>query len=122
MPKKRTRRTATRRRAAVKVRTPERRGHGPLYPSDARITVLVEENPHRVGSGRYRRWSKYRTGMTVAEALKAGLNRANLRWSVLDGHISISWFEGERLLTAEGASRGVQRGHRLGSAAGGPRA
>ena len=90
MPKKRTRRTATRRRPAAKTRTsPDRRGRGPLYASDATITVLVEENPHRVGSGRYRRWSKYRTGMTVAEALKAGLNRANLRWSVLDGHISI---------------------------------
>ena len=53
------------------------------------ITVLVEESPHRVGSDRYKRWPKYPTGMTVAEALKAGFNYANLRFSVADGHIAI---------------------------------
>jgi hypothetical protein len=65
------------------------RGRTPLYADDFQIKVLVSENPHRAGSGRYARWHLYRDGMTVKEAIEAGLNSSNLRFSVLDGHIAI---------------------------------
>lgn len=56
---------------------------------NARIKLLVKENPHREGTGRYARWKKYKENMTVGAALKAGLNRNNIRFSVEDGHIKI---------------------------------
>jgi hypothetical protein len=55
----------------------------------AKIKILVKENPHREGTGRFDRWRKYKEGMTVGQALKAGLKPANLHYSVADGHIKI---------------------------------
>jgi len=66
------------------------RGPKPKFAADAKIKLLVKENPHNEGSGRYKRWLKYKDGMTVAEAIKAGLKYVNLRYSVSDGHIKIS--------------------------------
>jgi hypothetical protein len=54
-----------------------------------RIHLLVKDNPHREGSGRFKRWRLYREGMSVGDALKAGLNSGNLYHSVKDGHIKI---------------------------------
>lgn len=64
------------------------KGNGKISDDD-KIKLLVEENPHRQGSGRYKRWSKYKDGMTVAAAIKAGLNLGNIHHSVEDGHIKI---------------------------------
>jgi hypothetical protein len=65
------------------------RGRAPNYAADAKIKLLVKDNPHRAGTGRFKRWPKYKSGMTVSEAIKAGLTYQNLRFSVLDGHIAI---------------------------------
>ena len=66
-----------------------RRGRQPLFANTAKIRVLVRGNPHRTGTDRFRRWGNYQNGMTVAKALEAGFNYANLRFSVADGHIAI---------------------------------
>jgi hypothetical protein len=56
---------------------------------DHKIKIISKENPHRAGTGRFKRWPKYKEGMTVAAALKAGFSPINLRYSVADGHIKI---------------------------------
>lgn len=72
-----------------KAKKEGKRGRAPLYPEDAKIKLLVKENPHRPKTGRYDRWKHYKDGMTVAEAYKRGLEPVNLRYSVLDKHIQI---------------------------------
>lgn len=47
---------------------------------DAKITVLVKENPKREGSGAYERFALYKTGMTVAKALEVGVTAADLAY------------------------------------------
>jgi outer membrane biosynthesis protein TonB len=64
-------------------------GRASSFAPTAKIKLLVKENPHRAGSSRAKRWPKYKSGMTVAEALKAGFNFGNLHHSVADGHIKI---------------------------------
>jgi hypothetical protein len=54
-----------------------------------KIKILVKENPHREGTGRFKRWEHYKDGMTVGQALKAGLKPVNIHYSVADGHIKI---------------------------------
>lgn len=53
------------------------------------IKIIAKENPHRTGSGRFNRWKKYKEGMTVGQALKAGLNAGNIHHSIEDGHIKL---------------------------------
>jgi hypothetical protein len=53
-----------------------------------RITMLVQENPKRGASAE--RFALYKDGMTVAQALEAGVQRADLRWDLAHGWISIA--------------------------------
>ena len=46
----------------------------PFAPT-ATITVLVTENPKLKGSKAAKRFGKYKTGMSIADAIKAGLRR-----------------------------------------------
>lgn len=48
------------------------RGRSPMYPETGVIKVLVKENPHREGTIRDKAFKKVKSGMTVAEAIKAG--------------------------------------------------
>lgn len=57
---------------------------------EAKITVKAKENPKRKGSESYKRFEKYETGMTVAEALKKGVTSADLSYDSKHEHISIS--------------------------------
>jgi hypothetical protein len=75
--------------AKAKPANGETRGRKPNLDPDQKIKLLVDENPHRAGSGRHKRWPKYKDGMTVAQAIAAGLNYANIHYSVKDGHIKI---------------------------------
>jgi hypothetical protein len=76
--------------AAKKAETGARRGRPMKLNLDAKIKLLVSENPHKsVNSARHKRWKLYQEGMTVATALKAGLNTGNLRHSEEDGHIKL---------------------------------
>lgn len=68
---------------------PSKSANGRGFDPNAKIKLLVKENPYREGSGRYKRWQKIKDGMTVAAALKAGFAPVNLRYCVSDGHIKI---------------------------------
>ncbi len=65
------------------------KGRKSKYAPTDKIKLLVKDNPHRAGTGRFKRWSKYKNGMTVQAALDAGLELVNIHYSELDGHISV---------------------------------
>lgn len=65
-------------RAGQAARQPSpRRGLG--LDLDAAITVLAASNPKRPGSKSHARFALYRTGMSVREAMEAGVTKADLR-------------------------------------------
>ena len=66
------------------------KGRPPRFASDAKIKLLIDKNPHREGSNRFKHWSLYRDGMTVEEAIASGLNYGDLRHGVADKHIAIT--------------------------------
>lgn len=45
-----------------------------------KVTGLPKENPHRKGSGDFKRFAKLENGMTVAQALEAGVARSYLKY------------------------------------------
>lgn len=67
---------------AVKHATPHRKAkvvH--TGPSDLRVIVAVRRpNPKRAGSESAARYNKYKIGMTVEEALIAGLTTGDIEW------------------------------------------
>lgn len=73
------------------VRKASSNGTRERYTEDMKIKVLAKENPRRPGTGRFNRFNKYRTGMTVGEVLKKiGGNRSGLRRDVEEGLIRVS--------------------------------
>ena len=64
-------------------------GRAPTLADDAKITLLVKENPKREGCAAYERFNAYFTVKTVAQALAAGLTRKDLAWDIAHGHISV---------------------------------
>lgn len=58
------------------------------FDKEAKITVLVKENPKRKGSLSAKRFSNYKTGMTVAEAIEKGLG-PDLAWDISHGFIKV---------------------------------
>lgn len=63
---------APREASAPRPRTPTR--------TDPRIIVSVLPNPKRVGSESHARYELYRVGMTVTEAIAAGVRPADIAW------------------------------------------
>lgn len=61
----------------------------PKLADDKKIRVLVKENPKRKGTAGAKRFALYRSGMTVAAALKAGVTRADLNWDTEHKFIEI---------------------------------
>lgn len=59
-----------------------------LYPKDAKVTVLVKENPKR-GASRDR-FEGYTGSATVGEALAKGVTYADIAWDVGHGLISVA--------------------------------
>lgn len=64
-------------------------GRAPTLADEAKITLLVKENPKREGCAAYERFNAYFTVKTVAQALAAGLTRKDLAWDIAHGHISV---------------------------------
>jgi len=52
---------------------------GEILASDE-IHLNTRENPHRSGTRLYKLWAKYRNGMTVKQALDAGIPLVNVRY------------------------------------------
>ena len=85
---------AAARKAAAAAKKPAKKGgrRGPAgtYADTAKITVVVTENPKKAGTASHTRFAVYKTGMTVAEFLKAGGKRADLDWDVSHKFVSIA--------------------------------
>jgi hypothetical protein len=61
-----------------------------LYPLDAKIKLLVKENPMRAASKVGKRFDDYRDGMTVKEALATSLTTQDLQRDERKKYISIA--------------------------------
>lgn len=59
----------------------ESRGRKPLFSDEGKIKILVKDNPHREGTVRDKAFKKIKSGMMVAEAVKAGVPRQQV-WSM----------------------------------------
>lgn len=66
------------------------RGRAAQYADTAVVTVLVDKNPKRPGSGAHDRFAAYKTGMTVAEVVAAGVRRDDINWDVKHGFVSVA--------------------------------
>jgi hypothetical protein len=63
------------------------RGRKPAIADTAKIKLLVKENPKRGTAAE--RFSLYKNGMTVGDALEAGMKRADINWDVGQGFIEV---------------------------------
>lgn len=59
-----------------------------LFPNDHIIKLVIDHNPKRGASAE--RFALYRSGMTVEDALKAGVRRADLKWDTQRNFIEIA--------------------------------
>lgn len=64
----------------------------PVQRTDPRKIVFVAPNPKKPGSASYDRFARYVAGMTVTEALAAGVSSADVKWDSERGFIK---FEGD---------------------------
>ena len=58
------------------------------YDRDARIQICVPKNPKREGSGGYKRFEIYKSGMRIRDFLKAGGKTIDLDWDRERGFIA----------------------------------
>jgi hypothetical protein len=65
----------------------------PTFADDV-IGGVRRENPWKEGTKGHGYYAKYRNGMTVAEAVKAGAPRGYIRWDVAHGFITLKKSEG----------------------------
>lgn len=72
-----------------KVPDDSNRGRKRRYADDQVITVLADKNPKREGSAAHDRFAKYRSGMTVAQAVAAGVTRGDLTFDADHSFIKI---------------------------------
>lgn len=59
------------------------------FGTDKDGNAYSAENSPKKGEGTKERWAKYRDGMTLSEALEAGLTRSNVRKDRRAGFITI---------------------------------
>lgn len=57
--------------------------------ADGLVITVLKGNPKRKGTSAYARYALYKTGQTVAEAIKAGVRRADLSWDARHGFVEI---------------------------------
>lgn len=69
--------------------TQARPGRKPEYADDDLIESMAAENPKKEGTKAHDRFSLYKKGMSVAEYITAGGNRADLSWDVEHKFITI---------------------------------
>lgn len=53
------------------------------------VIVAVVANPKRPGTASHTRFAAYKVGMTIAEAIKAGVTRADVRWDMARDFITL---------------------------------
>jgi hypothetical protein len=79
----------TKKAAAKKTKTKERKPRSGGLDDAGVIAVLVDKNPYRDGSNRFKQFAKIRKGMTVAKAVAAGCSRRALARAVRKKQISV---------------------------------
>lgn len=85
-----TKEKTTMRATERKAKTPAKKaGRKASIGDNDVIKVLATENPHRKGTKLYNYFAKYKTGMTVAAALKAKIPPKNIAYLKTLGHIKI---------------------------------
>ena len=67
----------------------KRPGRPSAFGMDQKITINAKENPHRPGTVLHQQFAKYKKGMTVKDALSAGVLLVNLHYLSGLGHIKI---------------------------------
>lgn len=68
----------------------KQRSRGPRgMDKTATINILVEANPKKPSSASYARFDLYQDGMSVAEALEAGITTADIKYDIAKGFISV---------------------------------
>lgn len=84
-------------KAAAPVAPVEEKAPAPRGPKGveltAKITMLVKENPKRVGSKSRDRFDGYKDGMTVAEALAAGITTPDLIYDTAHSFVQIEGYD-----------------------------
>lgn len=73
---------------APKPKGPPRNRKG-AFEDTQKIKVLAKENPRREGTGRFKRFAKYKNGMTVAEARKLGIKGRHLAFDMEEKLITV---------------------------------
>lgn len=58
-----------------------------VRPTDDRVITEVVSNPKKPNSASFERFAKYRVGMTVSEALAAGVQPGDIKWDSERGFI-----------------------------------
>lgn len=78
-------------KAAKAPKEPREGGNGrpKKLADEGKITLLLDKNPQREGSMGAAMYDKYKNGMTVKEAMDAGVTRSHLNWSVDHGWIKV---------------------------------
>ena len=79
---------AVAKKATKEAKRTARKGRG--FAADAKITLLVTENPKRIGTATHRMYAQYRDGMSVAEFRKIGGTASSLRWDIRHKFISVN--------------------------------
>jgi hypothetical protein len=59
------------------------------FPLEARIRLLTKENPKRQGTLAAKKFAKYTSGMTVGEAIAAGIRWKDLSWDTTHEYITV---------------------------------
>lgn len=80
---------AKEKKAKPTKKSDEARGRKGTFELTSVITVLAKENPKRKGSEAEKLFKLYKTGQTVAAALKAGVRWRDLRWDSKSKFISV---------------------------------
>lgn len=62
----------------------------PAFTDDTKIKVLVTENPRRPGTATYDIYNLYKDGITVADFVKAGGRRVDVKADYERGHIDFA--------------------------------
>lgn len=63
------------------------------YDDNAKIKLLVKENPKREGSKAHEAFQGYFGAKTVAEALANGVNRSSIAWDAKHGYIQVEGWD-----------------------------
>ena len=72
-----------------KEKTPRVSKFAAMYPNDAKVTLIVKENPKKEGSKSRERFEGYTGAKTVGEAMKGGVTYADIAYDIGRMHIKV---------------------------------